>query len=223
LYTKCRFRIATAHNFETDPIQAYVDSNWVTAKGTTLGADNGIGVAAILAVLEDKKIRHGPLEALLTINEECGMSGAMGLQPGWLDGEILMNLDSEDEGELYTGCAGGIDVTATFPITWVPTAENAHAFRLTVKGLKGGHSGVDIHRGRSNANKLLIRILLNIRRQLQFADSQDSCRTVRKAFRRNTPDQGDARRIGMRYSRREIPPLGHYFVRSHHSLSPLPG
>ena len=147
-------------DFLTDPIDAYIDGEWVTADGTTLGADNGIGVAAILAVLEDDSLVHGPLEALFTATEETGMDGAFGLQPGVLRGEILLNLDSETEGELYVGCAGGLDANMTLPYGEEPTpAAGYAAARLTVKGLKGGHSGIQIVCQRANANKVLFRFL----------------------------------------------------------------
>jgi dipeptidase D len=149
----------TEHDFKTDPIQTYIDGEWVKAKGTTLGADNGIGVAAAMAVLEEKNIEHGPLEVLVTIDEETGMTGAFGIQPGFLQGDILLNLDSEDEGELYIGCAGGIDTNAEFHYTEEPISNDAVAYKISVTGLKGGHSGLDIHLGRGNANKLMNRIL----------------------------------------------------------------
>ena len=147
------------HNFLTDPITTIVEDGVVRADGTTLGADDGIGVAAALAVMTSDSIAHGPLEALLTINEEMGMEGATKLEAGELDGEILLNLDSEQEGEISIGCAGGLDVTAKFNYTPVPTAEEDIAFEIEVKGLHGGHSGLDIHLGRANANKLLVRFL----------------------------------------------------------------
>ncbi len=147
------------HDFEKDPIEAYIDGEWVTANGTTLGADNGIGVAAAMAVLASKDISHGPVEALFTIDEETGMTGAFGLKPNMLKGDILMNLDSETEGELYVGCAGGIDGNFELEYATKPTPENHKAFKLEVKGLKGGHSGMDIILGRGNANKLLFRFL----------------------------------------------------------------
>jgi len=149
----------TDHDFEKDPIDAYVDGEWVTAKGTTLGADNGMGVAATLAVLESKDIEHGPIEALFTIDEETGMTGAEGLKSGLLDGDILLNLDSEDEGELYIGCAGGVntEVEATYSEEDLPA--NMTAYQITVKGLKGGHSGLDINLGRGNANKIINALL----------------------------------------------------------------
>ena len=152
------------HDFVNDPIEAYVDGEWVTANGTTLGADNGIGLAASLAVLQSTDIKHGPLEVLVTIDEEAGMTGAFGLEAGWLDGEILLNTDSEDEGEVYMGCAGGIDVNIELPVEWETTDATKAAIKVSLNGLKGGHSGVDIHLGRGNANKLLVRMLslLNI-------------------------------------------------------------
>jgi len=149
----------TEHDFEKDPISAYVDGDWVTAKGTTLGADNGMGVAAAMAVLESNDIEHGPIEVLMTIDEETGMAGAFNLKAGILDGDILMNLDSEDEGELYIGCAGGIDLTATFKYKDKKVPKNSVAVKLTVTGLKGGHSGVDIPLQRGNANKIIFRFL----------------------------------------------------------------
>ncbi len=152
----------TDHDFEKDPITAYVDGDWVTAKGTTLGADNGMGVAAAMAVLESKELEHGPIEVLMTIDEETGMTGAFNLKPGLLDGDILMNLDSEDEGELYIGCAGGIDATAYLKYKEEKVPKNHNAFKLTVTGLKGGHSGVDIPLQRGNANKIMFRFLHNL-------------------------------------------------------------
>ncbi|MDR2563667.1 MAG: aminoacyl-histidine dipeptidase [Prevotellaceae bacterium] len=156
------------HNFETDPITAFIDGEWVTADGTTLGADNGMGVAATMAVLESKTLKHGPIEALFTIDEETGMTGAQELKPGLLKGKILINLDSEDEGELYVGCAGGLDGNFTFNYKEEKTPENSVACKISLTGLKGGHSGMDIALGRGNANKLIIRLLkevepLNIR------------------------------------------------------------
>lgn len=148
----------TTHDFEKDPIQAYIDGEWVKAKGTTLGADNGMGVAAIMAVLEDNTLKHGPLEALITVDEETGMVGAFGLKPGTLNGEILLNLDSEDEGELYIGCAGGIDITATLDYKGEEADAEDLFVNVSIKGLRGGHSGLEINEGRANANKLMVRI-----------------------------------------------------------------
>ncbi len=147
------------HNFETDPIDAYIDGDWVTARGTTLGADNGMGVAATMAVLQSKDLVHGPIEALFTIDEETGMTGAFGLKPNMLNADILMNLDSEDEGELYIGCAGGIDGNIELKYNKESTPAGTKAFKLWVKGLKGGHSGMDIILGRGNSNIILFRVL----------------------------------------------------------------
>lgn len=149
----------TQHDFTIDPIQPYIDGEWVTAKGTTLGADNGIGMATCLAVLAADNIKHGPLEVLLTIDEEAGMTGAFGLEAGWLEGDILLNTDSEQEGEVYMGCAGGVDGSLNFSITREAIPNGFITRQLTLKGLKGGHSGCDIHTGRGNANKLLARFL----------------------------------------------------------------
>ena len=149
----------TVHDFTKDPIEAYVDGDWVKAKGTTLGADDGLGVAAIMAVLEATDLKHGPLEALITKDEETGMYGAFGLKPGTLQGEILLNLDSETEGELYIGCAGGIDITATLEYKEEPSDATLVVRKITLKGLRGGHSGLEINEGRGNANKLLIRVV----------------------------------------------------------------
>ncbi|MBR5849459.1 MAG: aminoacyl-histidine dipeptidase [Alistipes sp.] len=147
-------------DFENDPIEAYIDGDWVTADGTTLGADNGIGAAAILAVLEDDTLVHGPVEGLFTATEETGMDGAFGLEEGMLQGDMLLNLDSETEGELYVGCAGGMDATTTFTYeAEVAPAGDYAAVKLIAKGMKGGHSGIQIGYQRANANKVLFRLL----------------------------------------------------------------
>lgn len=149
----------STHNFETDPIETYIDGDWVKAKGTTLGADDGLGVAAIMAVLESKDLKHGPIEALITADEETGMYGANDLKAGELNGEILLNLDTEQEGEMIIGSAGGVDITATLDYKEVESDPEDAAVKVTVKGLKGGHSGLEIGEGRGNANKLLVRII----------------------------------------------------------------
>lgn len=148
-------------DFEKDAIQTYIEDNgeWVTADGTTLGADNGIGVATAMAILADKDAVHPPLEAFFTVDEETGMYGANDLKAGWLKGKYLLNLDSETEGELYVGCAGGIDTNATFRYQEVETEKGDIALKVTLKGCKGGHSGCDIHLQRANAIKLLFRFL----------------------------------------------------------------
>jgi dipeptidase D len=151
----------TDHDFVTDPIKPYIDGEWVTATDTTLGADNGIGMASCLAVLAANDIKHGPLEVLLTIDEEAGMTGAFGLEAGWLEGDILLNTDSEQEGEIYMGCAGGVDASLTLQLERQAINEDTTRLKLVLNGLRGGHSGVDIHTGRANANKLLARFLKN--------------------------------------------------------------
>ncbi|MGV3346445.1 beta-Ala-His dipeptidase [Enterobacteriaceae bacterium LUAb1] len=151
----------TLHDFTKDPIQPYIDGEWVKACGTTLGADNGIGMASALAVLADKQVEHGPLEVLLTMTEEAGMDGAFGLQPGWLQADIMINTDSEEEGEIYMGCAGGIDFTSTLRLEREAVQAGNTRVKFTLKGLKGGHSGCDIHLGLGNANKLLARFLFS--------------------------------------------------------------
>ena len=147
------------HDFENDPIETEIDGEWVRAKGTTLGSDDGMGVAAIMAVMEDKTLKHGPLVALITADEETGMFGAFGLKPGTIDGDILLNLDSEEEGELYIGCAGGEDLNATLEYKEVETDPTDVALKVTLKGLRGGHSGIQIGWGHANANKLMVRFL----------------------------------------------------------------
>ena len=149
------------HDFARDPIHAYMEDGWVKARGTTLGADDGIGIAASMAILASDKIEHGPLECLFTVDEESGMTGALGLQPGFLKGTILLNLDSEDEGEIFIGCAGGMDTVATYKYKTVRVKKNWIAFRVRVSGLQGGHSGDEIHKGLGNSIKILNRFLWN--------------------------------------------------------------
>ena len=149
----------TIFDFDTQGIEMYVDGDWVRANGTTLGADNGLGVATIMAVLESKTIKHPAIEALFTIDEETGMTGAMGLQGGMLEGEILLNLDTEEDDEIDIGCAGGIDVTAVAEYDEENAPDDSVGYKITVKGLNGGHSGMDIHKGLGNANKIMNRLL----------------------------------------------------------------
>tara|TARA_R110002051_G_scaffold302780_1_gene371297 strand:+ start:1326 stop:2789 length:1464 start_codon:yes stop_codon:yes gene_type:complete len=172
------------HNFETDPIEAYVDGDWVKARGTTLGSDNGIGMSSALAVLGSKDIKHGPLEVLLTIDEEAGMTGAFGLEAGYLDAEILINTDSEQEGEIYMGCAGGVDAQISVPMSWQAPEQSNTSFSLTMSGLKGGHSGVNIHLGRGNANKLLARFLFKYSDELALELVSFSGGSLRNAIPR---------------------------------------
>lgn len=172
------------HDFETDPIQTVIDGEWVRADGTTLGADNGIGVAAALAVLADDTLEHGPVEVLVTMDEETGMTGANALRPGVLKGDILLNLDSEEEGELYVGCAGGIDANITFHSTPVETAADDIAFRISIGGLCGGHSGCDIALQRANANKLLFRFLKYAAANYEAMLAHVDCGNMRNAIPR---------------------------------------
>lgn len=155
----CEKNREVEHDFEKDPIIPLVEGDWLKAKGTTLGADNGIGVATQLALLASNEIEHGPMECLFTVDEETALTGAFHLEKGFLSGDILLNLDSEDEGELFIGCAGGIDSIATYPYEEIEVPKNYFFFKVEVKGLKGGHSGADIHLGRGNANKILNRFL----------------------------------------------------------------
>ena len=174
----------TVHDFTKDPIQPWVDGEWVKARGTTLGADNGIGMASALAVLADKTVEHGPLEVLLTMTEESGMDGAFGLQANWLQAEILVNTDSEEEGEVYMGCAGGVDFITTLPVEREAVPADYETLRLTLKGLKGGHSGCDIHVGLGNANKLLARFLAAHARDLDLRLIEFTGGTLRNAIPR---------------------------------------
>lgn len=148
-------------DFDKQPIEAYIDGEWLKARGTTLGADDGIGLAAMLAVLENKDIIHGPLECLFTVDEETGLTGAFGLKPGFLQGKVLLNLDSEDDGEFFIGCAGGRDTLVELPFVTETAPPGFAAYKVSVSGLTGGHSGDDIHKGRGNANKILNRLLWN--------------------------------------------------------------
>ena len=161
----------TIFDFDTEGISMRIENGWILAQGTTLGADNGIGVATIMAVLLSKDIPHPAIEAFFTIDEETGMTGAMHLKPGFLSGSILLNLDTEDDDEITIGCAGGIDITARQKYTEIKPSENEKAFQITVSGLQGGHSGMDIHKGFGNANKIMNRILwdLSVQNLIQIA------------------------------------------------------
>ncbi len=155
----CEKNKGTVHNFEKDPIKLIREGKWITAEGTTLGADNGIGVAAGMAVALDKNAVHGPLELLLTIDEETGMTGVNALKKGFISGKTLLNMDSEEDGAFYVGCSGGQDTVGTFSIDWVNAKRGTQPFNVQITGLKGGHSGLDIHVGRANAIKLLGQLL----------------------------------------------------------------
>jgi len=155
----CEKNSDKVHDFDNDPIESVIDRDWVTANGTTLGADDGIGIAAQLAILASKDIEHGPIECLFTIDEETGLTGAFGLKPGFLQSDILLNLDSEDEGQLFIGCAGGQDTQAWLPFDYEESPEGHMAYKIIVSGLKGGHTGDEIDKGHANANKILNRFL----------------------------------------------------------------
>ncbi len=174
------------HDFEKDPVETVIDGEWVRANGTTLGADNGIGVAAALAVLDSDDLVHGPLEALFTIDEESGMTGAFGLEKGVLNADIMLNMDSEDEGELYVGCAGGLDANISYSYQEVPVPAGYSAFIIKISGLKGGHSGLDIVLGRGNANKLLFRIIKHAVKELDAAISHVDGGGLRNAIPRES-------------------------------------
>lgn len=156
----CEKNSDVKHDFDNDPLQTYIDGDWVKAKGTTLGADNGIGVALAMAVMTDPEAKHGPLEALITYDEETGMTGANNVEEGFMTGNILVNLDSEEEGQIFIGCAGGKDTCAEFHYNPIPAPDRYYA-KIKVSGLIGGHSGGDIHLGHANANKVLNRFLLS--------------------------------------------------------------
>lgn len=162
----CEKNSSSTHNFMTDPIETVIDGEWVKANETTLGADDGIGMAAQLAILASDDVEHGPLEALFTVDEETGLTGAFGLDKELLTGSILINLDSEDDGEIFIGCAGGIDTIGTYTPKYEATPPASFAFKLSVSGLTGGHSGDDIIKGLGNANKVLVRFLWNAQEEL---------------------------------------------------------
>lgn len=158
----------TDFDFDTQGIEMIVDGDWITANGTTLGADNGIGVAAIMAVLASDTIQHPAIEAMFTIDEETGMTGAMQLDPSNFSGEILLNLDTEDDDELSIGCAGGIDTNTSYSYKEVPVLADSACYQISVSGLLGGHSGMDIDKGRANANKLMNRVLMHLSNEMKF-------------------------------------------------------
>ena len=174
------------HDFEKDPIETVIDGEWVRANGTTLGSDNGIGVAAAMAVLSSKTLKHGPVEALFTVDEETGMTGIFGLKKGVLKGDILMNLDSEDEGELCVGCAGGIDVSVEKKYKEEKTPGGYTAYKVILKGLKGGHSGVDIALGRANSNKLMFRFLMQAESDFNIRIAEAAGGDLRNAIPRES-------------------------------------
>ncbi len=172
------------HNFSADPITPVVDGEWVKADNTTLGADDGIGMAAQLALLASNDIEHGPIECLFTVDEETGLTGAFGLKEGFITGSILLNLDSEDEGEIFIGCAGGVDTIAEFEVVEQPVKENRIGIKVNVGGLTGGHSGDDIHKGLGNANKILARFIYSAMMEVEFTVSDIDGGNLRNAIAR---------------------------------------
>ena len=180
----CEKNSDVEHDFMKDPINTYIDGDWVKAKGTTLGADNGIGMAAALAVMIDNNLVHGPVEALFTINEEIGLEGAQNLGEGMLKGQMLLNLDSEDDGEIFVGCAGGIDTTAIFSYKKSLSPENFVFLKVNVSGLLGGHSGSDINAGRANANKVVARFIWECSQKWDIEVSEFNGGNLRNAIPR---------------------------------------
>lgn len=180
----CQKNAGSAHDFARDPIATVIQDGWVQAPDTTLGADNGMGVAMILAVLQDRTLQHGPIEALLTVDEEAGMGGAHGLQEGLLQGKLMLNLDTEEWGEFYLGCAGGADVNVERPGQATACAPGHATVRITLNGLRGGHSGVNIHEGRGNAIKLLVRVLADLSQRFGIQLAQLQGGTARNALPR---------------------------------------
>lgn len=180
----CEKNSGTTHDFDNDPIETVINGDWLSAKDTTLGADNGVGVAAELAILASDDIEHGPIECLFTIDEETGLTGAKELKAGFMTGEVLLNLDSEDEGEIFIGCAGGKDTQALF--TFKPTATDPalHYLRIDVKGLNGGHSGGEIHKGLGNANKILVRFLYLLQQKYDITLCEMNGGNLRNAIAR---------------------------------------
>jgi len=180
----CEKNSGTEHDFDNDPIETIIDGDWLKAKNTTLGADNGVGVAAELAILASKDIEHGPIECLFTVDEETGLTGAKELKAGFMKGEILLNLDSEDEGEIFIGCAGGKDTQALFSFTPTPADSSLFYIRIDVKGLNGGHSGGEIHKGLGNANKILVRFLYLLKKKYDIALAEINGGNLRNAIAR---------------------------------------
>ena len=176
----------TVFDFDEQGIDMYVDGDWVRARGTTLGADNGLGVAMIMAILESKTIKHPAIEALFTIDEETGMTGALNLKGGILKGEILLNMDTEEDDEIDIGCAGGVDVTASRSYHEEETPEHSVGYTITVKGLKGGHSGMDIHKGLGNANKIMNRLLFDAFENFGLQVSEINGGSLRNAIPRES-------------------------------------
>lgn len=180
----CEKNSGTKHDFDNDPIETVINGDWLSANGTTLGADNGVGVAAELAILASDDIEHGPIECLFTVDEETGLTGAKAVKAGFMTGDILLNLDSEDEGEIFIGCAGGKDTQALFTFTPIPTDPDLLYLRVDVKGLNGGHSGGEIHKGLGNANKILVRFLYLLKQKYDITLCEINGGNLRNAIAR---------------------------------------
>ncbi len=182
----CEKNKGTDHDFDIDPLKIYRDGDWITAEGTTLGADNGIGVAAGMAVATDDSVIHGPLELLCTVDEETGMTGVNALQPGFITGKTLLNLDSEEDGAFYVGCSGGQDTRGYFELNYIDSDSSLTSYELMLTGLKGGHSGLDVANGRANAIRLLAQLLNRIEAEVEFELSAISGGSLRNAIPRES-------------------------------------
>lgn len=180
----CEKNSSSNHNFDTDPIKAEVEDGWLIAKETTLGADDGIGVAIQLALLADNTLEHGPIECLFTVDEETGLTGAKELKDGWLKGKMLLNLDSEDEGQFFIGCAGGIDTVINIDYEMVETSEDSIAYKVAIEGFMGGHSGDDINKGRGNATKQIARLLYELTNRFDIELAHIDAGNLRNAISR---------------------------------------
>ena len=205
----CEKNAATKHDFAKDPIRIKVDGDWVTADGTTLGADNGIGVAMGLALAEDTSVQHGPIEVLLTIDEERGLTGAAGVQPGWFRAKTMINLDSEEDAAIFMGCAGGRDSVFTVKLRGGKTPQGWVGRKVALKGLQGGHSGLDIHLNRGNANKLLVRALHHAARKVSVRVASIDGGMLRNAI----PREAEARVIVKEGEAREFKKLVDAFLK----------
>ncbi len=182
----CEKNKGTDHDFDNDPLKIYRDGDWITAEGTTLGADNGIGVAAGMAVATDPSVTHGPLELLCTVDEETGMTGVNALKPGFITGKTLLNLDSEEDGAFYVGCSGGQDTRGYFELEYVDSDSSLVPYELMLTGLKGGHSGLDVANGRANAIRLLAQLLNRIEAEVEFELAEISGGSLRNAIPRES-------------------------------------
>lgn len=210
---------STDFDFNTQGIDMFVDGDWVKANGTTLGADNGIGVSTMMAILASTTIPHPAIEALFTIDEETGMTGALSLKGGLLDGEIMLNLDTEEDNELTIGCAGGIDVTATGTYTQQPSSLTS-GLRISIKGLTGGHSGIDIHKGRGNANKLMNRLLLQLSKQFQVELASIEGGSLRNAIPRESVAEIIVHEADLELVKTEISSYQQMLQKEYHSTDP---